>query len=132
MSLSSHKIKQAFNGKLVGDPFMQNIVCDTLSFFPHEIIDYVTQHVWFFSSVEDAWAYTFDGNDLRKSHFIFLSDELFRQDKSQIRYTVAHEIGHVILKHKNSVQRQQSKKEITRQELEADTFVHRYLSLAGI
>ncbi len=120
-------IRKSFGGKLIGTPFMKTLVCETVQIFPDEIADYITHHVWFFSSAEDAWAYTFDGNDARDRHFIFLSDELLQQDKSQIQYTIAHEIGHVILKHKNSIGRRQTESEIKIQEREADQFAKKYL-----
>lgn len=59
---------------------------------------------------------------------IFLSDELLLQDKSDIEYTIAHEIGHVILKHKNSINFRQTKEEISQQELEPDQSARKYLS----
>lgn len=58
---------------------------------------------------------------------IFLSDELFRYDKNQIMYTIAHKVGHVILGHRNSVFEKQSRKEINRQEKEADIFASRFI-----
>lgn len=51
------------------------------------------------------------------------------QDKEQIQYTIAHEIGHVILKHKNSIGRMQTQSEIKIQEREADEFAREYLGL---
>lgn len=128
MKWDIQKIRRAFGGKLVGNIFMKTVICEVMLIFPSEIINYVTKTVWFFSSAEDAWAYTFDGNDLTNKHFIFLSDELFEQDKEQIQYTIAHEIGHVILKHKNSIGREQPQSEIKKQELEADLFAKKYLT----
>ena len=72
--------------------------------------------------MEDAWAFTFTGNDLKNKHLIFLSDELMFQDSRQIKHTIAHEIGHVILGHRNSVLEKQDKEEIKEQEKEADEF----------
>ena len=120
-------IYYAFDGKLVGNRSMKINVCETLSKMPDEIIDYVTSNCWFFASMEDAWAFTFTGNDLKNQHLIFLSDELLFQNKEQIRYTIAHEIAHVILKHRNSVLKKQTKEEIKKQEKEADEFVKKYL-----
>lgn len=122
------KIKEALGGKLVCKVPVKIIICETLIFLPSEIIDYVTSHVWFFSTPADAWAYTFTGNDLKDKHVIYLSDELFEQEKSQIQYTILHEIGHIILKHKNSIERAQTQSEIKKQELEADLFAKKYLA----
>ena len=106
------KIRNACGGKLLGNIYMKTMVCEAILLLSSEIIEYVTSNVWFFSTSDDAWAYTFDGNDARDKHFIFLSDELLAEDKSQIKYTILHEIGHVILKHKNSIGRRQTQSEI--------------------
>lgn len=106
---------------------MRKVVCGTLLVFPSEIIEYVCKKVWFLSSAEDAWAYTFRGDDLKDKHLIFISDELLHQNLENIRYTIAHEIGHVILGHKNSIHYQQTQSEIKHQELEADQFAKKYL-----
>jgi Zn-dependent peptidase ImmA (M78 family) len=94
---------------------------------PEEIINFVTKNCWFFSSMEDAWAFTFTGNDLKDKHLIFLSDELLNEHPKQIMYSIAHEIGHVILKHRNSTLVKQSKAEIKQQEAEADEFAKRFI-----
>ena len=120
-------IYYSFDGKLVGNKTMKINVCQTLAKMPDEIIDYVTQNCWFFASMEEAWAFTFAGNDLKNQHLIFLSDELLFQEKHQITYTIAHEIGHVILKHRNSVLEKQTKNEIKKQEKEADEFAKQYI-----
>src|SRR5438105_875175 len=101
-------------------------VCETLSRMPQDIIDYITDNCWFFGSMDDAWAFTFTGNDLKDHHLVFLSDELLVQDDAQIHYTIAHEIGHVVLGHRNSTLVHQSKNEIQKQEKEAHTFATKY------
>lgn len=73
--------------------------------------------------MDDAWAYTFTGNDLKNQHLIFLSDDLLRETPEQIMHSIAHEIGHVVLKHRNSTTTSQSKQEIKKQEKEAEAFV---------
>jgi hypothetical protein len=118
-----------FGGKLVGNKKLQKYVCETLVKMPHDIIDFITENCWFMGSMDDAWAYTFTGNDLTNQHLIFLSDELFLQKPDQIYYSIAHEIGHVILGHKNSTFYKQSRKEIQRQEQEADEFAKEYVQL---
>lgn len=126
----NNKIKNIFNmfnGKLVGKSFMKTKVCETLTLMPDYIIDFVTKNCWFVSSFDDAYGFTFTGNELKNQHLIFLSDELFLEDEGQIKYTIAHEIGHVILKHRNSVFVKQSKEEIRQQEKEADDFADKYL-----
>lgn len=121
------KIRKAFGGRLVVKPLVQNLILETVSIFPPEIIEYIEKKVWFFSSSEDAWAYTFTGDDLKDKHLIFLSDELFIEDRTQIMSTIAHEIGHVILGHKNSIHYKQTQSEIDRQEREADLFAKKHL-----
>ena len=123
---TAREIYHAFNGKLVGTAFMKRCVCQTLAQMPDKIIDFVTKNCWFFGSMDDAWAFTFTGNDLKDKHLIFLSDELLNQHPGQIRYSIAHEIGHVILKHRNSTLVKQSKEEVKLQENEADAFAKRF------
>lgn len=117
----------AFDGKLVGNKNMKISVCETLSRMPHNIIEFVTKNCWFFASMDDAWAFTFTGSDLKNKHLIFLSDELLFQSNEEIQYTIAHEIGHVILGHRNSVLEKQSKEEIKKQESQAHDFAKKYL-----
>jgi len=45
----------------------------------------------------------------------------------QIKYSIAHEIGHVVLNHRNSVLIAQTKAEIKKQEKEADEFARKYI-----
>ena len=123
------EIKRLFGNKIVGTKKMEHFVLSVISKMPVSIIDKITKSTWFFGSVDDAWAFTFTGDDLKGKHLIFLSDDLLSQQANQIRYTIAHEIGHVILKHRNSVFEKQTKKEIKRQEKEADEFAMKYFSL---
>jgi Zn-dependent peptidase ImmA (M78 family) len=127
--MSLQKLQKAFDGKLIGSKRMQKYVCETLLLMPQEIQDYICQKCWFVSSYEDAWAFAFAGNDLKNQYLIFISDDLLHQAASQIRYTIAHEIGHVILKHRNSVFTWQTKTEINKQEREADKFAKQYLKV---
>ena len=124
--MNHHNIQELFDGKVIGNPKMQRYVYETLTEFPEDLAKKVTQSCWFMGSMDDAYAYAFTGNDLKNQHLIFLSDDLFQQSDQQIHFTIAHEIGHVILGHKNSVEYKQSKEEITRQEKEADGFAHLY------
>jgi Zn-dependent peptidase ImmA (M78 family) len=127
MNNKTKNIYYAFGGKLVGNKRMKAYVCLTLSLMPDEIINYITSNCWFFASMEDAYGFTFNGNDLKNQHLIFLSDDLLLQTDKQIQYTIAHEIGHVILLHRNSVLEKQTKEEIKNQEKEADEFAKKYL-----
>ena len=129
MKWSIKKVRRTINGRLVGNLYMRKIVCKTLLFLPSEIIDYVCTRVWFMSSPEDSWAFTFRGSDIKNRSLIFISDELLKQNEEQIRYTILHEIGHVILNHRNSIGYKQSETEIKQQEIEADQFAKKYLNI---
>lgn len=129
MEKSLKEIFIAFKGKLLGTSRMKRYVCEVLSLMEQEIINFVTAKCWFASSMEDAWAFTLTGNDLKDQHLIILSDDLFRQSSQQIRYTIAHEIGHVILGHRNSILERQNKSEIAKQEKGADKFARKYLNI---
>jgi len=121
-------VRTALGDKLIGSVFMHEQVCKTLLLLPSSMIEKVCKTVWFISSPVDAWAFTFRGSDIKERHLIFLSEELFRQDENQIRYTILHEIGHVILNHRNSIGSMQTDSEIKRQEREADIFARSYLN----
>ncbi len=120
-------IFESFNGKLVGTDKMKQHVIEVLAKMPDETISFVTKNCWFVTSMEDAWAFTFTGNDLKDQHLIFLSDDLLSQDNMQINYSIAHEIGHVMLGHRNSTLVKQAKKEIEEQEQSADIFAKKYV-----
>ena len=121
------KIRKALGGKLIGTLRMRELVCKTILFLPSEMIEFVCTKVWFISSQDDAWAFTFRGADIEERSLIFISDELLRQDEKQISYTVLHEIGHVVLNHRNSIGYEQTQTEIKEQEREADNFAKKYL-----
>lgn len=101
---------------------MKRYVCQTLAKFPEDIVDHITRDCWFLGSTEDAWAYSFRGDEIAGKHLIVLSDELFAQSDEQITYTIAHEIGHIILGHRNAILTTQSRSETARQEREAREF----------
>jgi hypothetical protein len=123
---SLYDIQHAFEGKLVGSKKMKSSVSAILQKMTEEIVDFVTQHVWFISSYEDAYAFTFTGNDFDNKHVVFLSDDLFMQDEEQIRWTIAHEIGHIVLGHKNRFKEKFGKEIVEKQEKEADVFAAKY------
>lgn len=121
------ELYKAFGGKLHGSRKMKQMVCRTLAMMPEEIIDHITSDCWFFSSTEDAWAFTIRGDELIGKHLIFLGEDLLREPDSQIMYTIAHEIGHVILGHRNSILVSQTPREVRKQESEAHEFAKHYL-----
>ncbi len=127
MKQELEEIKKQFSGKLIGKVAMQRAVCETLLLFPINIIDKVTKTCWFVSSFDDAWGFTLRGAELGGKYLVFLSDELFEQDKNQQHYTIAHEIGHVILGHRNAILEPQPARETSRQETEADEFAISFL-----
>lgn len=123
------EIKGKFGRKLVGKVRMQTLVCETLLILPKDIAEFVTKNVWFISSFEDSWGFVLDSKDLGKKHLIFLGDELFEQDKYAQHYTIAHEIGHVMLNHRNAILETQSVRETEKQEDEAHRFAIQYVGV---
>ena len=121
------EVRKAFGGRLIGSPLMKEVVCEAVLHLPSKFRKQITSKVWIISSPDDAWALTFRGEELRDRHLIFLSDELLRESREQIRFTVLHEIGHVVLYHRNSIGFEQTESEIARQEQEADAFAKQYL-----
>lgn len=129
MKFTSSKIHKAFGHKLIGSKFMKKIVCETVSIFSEEIIQKVTSKCWVVSSFEDGWAFVLRGDELKKDEsLIFLSDELLKENEKQIKYTIAHEVAHVILGHRNSIGKPQTKSEVAKQEKEADEFAIYFLA----
>ncbi len=122
-------IEKKFRDKLVGGKRMQRLICETLLIFPREIVDYVTKNIWFVSSFKDAWGFVLKIDELKErgDYLIFLGDELWQQDDYAQRYEIVHEIGHVVLKHRNAITKPQSQAEIEEQEKEAHEFALRYL-----
>ncbi len=128
MNWTIKKVKKALGNKLIGNFFIREQVCKALLFLPSSVIEKVCKTVWFISSPDDSWAFTFKGSDIKKGHLIFISDELLNQNETQIRNTILHEVGHVVLNHRNSIGFLQTKTEIKHQEIEADNFVKKYLT----
>lgn len=124
--MTKEEIRKAFGGKLVGSKRLKEHVVEVVSRLPRKLQKYMTEYVWFVGSMEDAWGYTFTGNDLADQHLIFLSDELLEQDEDQIAWSIAHEIGHVVLGHKNNIFVKQSKRSVSKQEEEADAFASEF------
>lgn len=127
MKWNTEQIKREFGGRLIGKLKMRKMVCETLLCLPLKTSQYITKKVWFISSPDDAWGLTFRGSDIAKQSLVILSDELFSQEDEKIKYTILHEIGHVLLKHRNSMGFRQTQEEISKQEEEADKFAKKYL-----
>src|SRR5436190_22047377 len=100
--MHTHHIRKLFQGRIVGNEETKNLVSEVVTKLTPEQVNFVTKNVWFLSSTPDAWAYTFRGQDIPDKYLIFLSDELLSEDKSQIEFTILHELGHVLLGHRNS------------------------------
>ena len=128
MEWNIEEVRKALSGRLVGNLYMREIVCKVLLFLPSEMIAQICATVWFISSPEDAWAFTFRGSEIKNRSLIFISDELLQQNESQITYTILHEIGHVVLHHRNSIGSQQTETEIKQQEVAADRFAKKLLA----
>lgn len=127
MTWSDKKISKAFGGKLHVNKLLKKYVIRVVSKLPEDLILHITSDCWFLGSTEDAWAYTFVGDELSGKHLIILSDALLNQPDEDIEWTIMHEIGHVILGHRNSILVDQTPKEVRRQEREADEFAKKFL-----
>ncbi len=127
--MKKEEVKENFGYRLLGSKSMKNMVIETLLLLPEKIAVYVSKHCWFISSFEDGYAFVLKGTELKKDEYlIFLSDELLKESKFQIVYTIVHEIGHVILGHRNGIGVAQTREETRKQEKEADNFVRKYLN----
>jgi hypothetical protein len=131
MNWTITSVRKALGDKLIGSSYMREMVCKTILHLPAEQIEQVCRKVWFISSPEDSWAFTFRGADIKDRHLVFLSEELFAQNTNQITYTILHELGHVILNHRNAIGVTQTQSEINRQEKEADDFSKKYITTSA-
>lgn len=124
---SAGEIRKAFGHKLIGRKSMIRVVCEVMLIFPQDIIKLITSTCWFVSSYDDAFGFVLRGDELGGNHLIFLSDDLFNEPEKQQYYTITHEIGHVVLGHKNAILESQTKAETEKQEKAADNFAKYYL-----
>ena len=124
---NSKIIEKAFGHKLIGTRFLKKMVTKSVLLLPDELINFVTKYLWFVGSFTNGYAFTLKEEELQKGEFlIFLSDELFEEEPSQIHFTILHEIGHAVLGHRNSIGDVQPKSEIRLQERQADEFARKY------
>src|SRR3989344_8329486 len=86
------QIEKKFGAHIAGSKEVKRLVSEAISLFPKELVNYIIKNIWFAASFDDAWAFTFDGNDLKGKHLIFLSDDLLAQSRYQIFHSIAHEI----------------------------------------
>jgi hypothetical protein len=129
MNTKLEKIRQKFGNKIIGSRGMKELILEVVSTLPDDTAYFVAENVWFVNSFEDAWGFVIRGDELKGKFLVFLADELFRQEEIDQRYEIAHEIGHIVLKHRNAISAPQSKAEIARQEREADAFARQYLKI---
>jgi len=127
MAYSKAEIEQKLENRLIGKRQMQEAVISALTLLPNDLADQVTKTVWFVSNFDDAWGFTLDSKDLGQRHLVFLSDELFFEPRQQVYYTILHELGHVVLGHRNAFFKPQTRQETEKQEYEADKFARKHL-----
>ena len=126
-NMTISEIRKSFGHKLIGTEFMKKVVCRAVLLLPPETAKFVAKHCWIVGSFEDGWAFTLKGSEIGKGEYlIFLSDELLNSGERQMRYTLIHEIGHVVLGHRNSIGEVQTKAEVRKQEKEAEAFALLY------
>ena len=127
--MTKQEISTRFKYHLQGSQKLKKIVIDTVQMLSDKQMQFVTKNCWFVGSMDEAWAFTLQAGDLEKGHYlIFLSDELLDEDDDQIEYTILHEVGHVILGHRNAILERQSKSQIKKQERQADGFAEEILT----
>ena len=125
--LDLSRILKDFGSRLIGDDRSKKIICETLLLFPRAVVDYITRNVWFITPFDDAWSFTLEADGLASKSLVFLSDDLLRQDDDQIRYSIAHEIAHIMLGHRNPYGVIIRKGSDKRSETDADEFARYYL-----
>jgi Zn-dependent peptidase ImmA (M78 family) len=126
------KILTSFHGRIVGSKQNKKAIASVILLLPKDTIKTLIDTTWFVSGYDETFGFVLSKNDIKNRNIIFLSDNLFKESELQITYTILHEIGHVILKHRNSFDDIQSKREIEKQEKEADEFALEYLQNISI
>lgn len=127
MSYSRDEIRQKLGQRLVGKTLTKARIIEAIQKLPDDFVKRIVKDVWFITSFDDAWGFVLKGDELKGKSLIFLSDELFEEPNPQIEYTILHEIGHVILNHRNGILEPQTESETEKQELEADKFAKEHL-----
>ena len=131
--MKASDIKKALGHKLLGNGYLKSMVIRALQKLPSGVLENVCIHCWFVGSFDGGWAFTLRADELKKGEcLIFLGDELMDEDEDQIIWTIIHEIGHVILGHRNSIGEVQAKSETREQEKEANLFALRLLRRSGL
>lgn len=126
--MRTSEIIKAFGHRIIGTSYMKKMVALALKNLSNNINRKIIKSTWFIGSFDDGLAFTIRGDELKKGEcLIFLSDELFQEDEGQIIWTITHEIGHVVLGHRNSIGRVQTRAEVRKQESEADGFAGKYI-----
>lgn len=126
--MTSSKVQKNLGHRLIGSGYMKRMVAKAIQKLPLEIQITVTSKCWFIGSFTDGWAFTLRGDEIKKGEYlIYLSDELLGATEEETIWTIIHEIGHVILGHRNSIGEVQTKSEIRRQEKEADEFTRGFI-----
>lgn len=100
-------------------------VCETLCYFTPEETEKIQDNITFLAPHAGAWAYT-SNKKMLKENLIVLNPLLLKKKPKQIMFTIAHEIGHVFLKHKGGLEGI-TNEEWKKQEKEADSFAKKHL-----
>ncbi len=126
--MTSSKIQKDLGHRLIGSGYMKRMVVKAIQKLPLKIQTTVTSKCWFIASFTDGWAFALRWDEIKKGEYlIYLSDELLNASEEETIRTIIHEIGHVVLGHRNSIGKVQPKSEVRRQEKEADEFTGNYI-----
>ena len=69
---------------------------EIMALLPENVIDFIVENIVFISGNSDGNYYSFDHIFFRdKKGFILFSDNLWKKNKTEIAFTIAHEIAHV-------------------------------------
>lgn len=116
------EIHYGFGGWLDLATGFESVICKTLQKFSDKQIEYVQKNVWFITSTIHEWAFTVHKKHIPK-YLIFLSSDLKSETKEIQMFSIAHEIAHVLLKHKSPILDTLTEEETKKQEEDADNFV---------
>lgn len=98
-------IDYLFGGTNVIGENQRALIAKALSVLNNDLIDKITEEVWFVASNKNEWAFQTPLQcrflENRKS-IIFLSEGLFKENQEKIMHVILHEVAHHVLGHKHA------------------------------
>jgi hypothetical protein len=124
----AEEVDYKFGGMNSVDDQFRVIVARSVANLPKEIVDWVTEKLFFVSSSDEYIAFSMPFNEYKHMKgLIFLSEELRAESQESQTFTIAHEVAHLKLKHVSPVFSNLTDEQCLNQEQEADDLALKWL-----